>query len=200
MAAPPPPVETLPSAEPSVVSIRLASLGLLFHGPEVDPFDGSYDGRSGMEHLQLALRNRGSRNSPEIGAVEWVVPADEATDERRISTRNAIAGWCRAHTDNTENELSVMAKERRRAWFVGGLFFVVCFAIATALESTAALSGLGGTLLSETIVIAGWVGLWHPLDLTLYASWPPRSHLKLLERIGRLEVKLVPDLRDNRYT
>lgn len=194
MAASPSPVETLPASNPVMVSIRLASLGLVFHGPDVDPFVGSFDGRSGMEHLELALQNRGNRNSPDVYAVEWVVPAEEASAERLEITRNAIAGWCRANAEFTRNELSAIAKERRRSWRLGGLFFAACFAVAAYLERTSALSGFGGTLLSETIVIAGWVGLWHPLDLTLYASWPLRTRLELMERLGRLEVRLAPDL------
>jgi hypothetical protein len=68
-----------------------------------------------------------------------------------------------------------------------------CFALATLLERTSPLSAFGGYLLSETIVIAGWMGLWHPIDLTLPPDSPLRTRLRLMKRIGRLEVKLAPN-------
>jgi hypothetical protein len=196
MTIPPTPVETLALAARGVVAIRLNTIGLLFRGPDLDPFAGSHDDRSGMDHLELALKSRRGTSRPDITTVEWVVPPEEATEKRQEETRDAIAGWCERQSVVARGELSAMAEERRRAWLVGGMFFVACFAVAAALETSQVLSGLGGTLISETIVIAGWVGLWHPLDLTLYASWSLRSRLKLLSRIGGLDVKLVPDARN----
>jgi hypothetical protein len=188
-----PPVETLPDAAPGVVSIRLQTLDLLFQSPVIDPFAGSHDGLSGMDHLKLALKRHWSRDTPDVSALRLVVPAADATPARQAQTQSVIAGWCDAQAAMTDNLLSVMAKERRRAWQVGGLFFAVCFAIATGLEAIPALSGLGGTLISETIIIAGWVGVWHPLDLTLYAWWPHRFRLQQLQKIRRLKVDLLPD-------
>jgi hypothetical protein len=193
METPSPPVETLAVADRGVVAIRLKTIGLLFRGPDLDPFAGNHDDRSGMDHLELALKSRRWARLPDVDTVEWVVPPEEATEERQKETKDAIASWCRGRSVVAQGELSIMAEERRRAWVVGGLFFVGCFAIAAALETSQVFSGLGGTLISETIVIAGWVGLWHPLDLTLYASWPLRTRLRLLNRIGGLDVKLVPD-------
>ncbi len=187
------PVETLADPGPGIVGIRLQSLDLLFRNPEIDPFAGSHDGLSGMDHLKLALKRHWSRDTPDVTMLRLVVPAVDAGPARRDETRRAIAGWCDAQAAVTQNLLSVMAKERRRAWQVGGLFFAACLAIATALETIPALSGFGATLVSETIIIAGWVGVWHPLDLTLYAWWPHRFRLQQLEKIRQLAVELLPD-------
>jgi hypothetical protein len=199
MPPPRPPVQTLPEPAPGIVSIRLQSLDLLFNGPAIDPFAGSHDGHSGMDHLQLALKRHWSRDTPDVHALRLIVPAAEATAGRLADTRQAIAGWCDAQVGVTRNLLSVMAKERRRAWQVGGLFFALCFAIAAALETHAAIAGKWGTLLSETIIIAGWVGVWHPLDLTLYAWWPHRFRLQMLEKVRQLEVSLLPDAPDESH-
>jgi hypothetical protein len=181
----------LPDPAPGVVRIQLESLDLLFQSPTIDPFSASYDGLSGMDQLELAMKRYWSRDTPDVTALELVVPAAQATDEHHAATRQAILGWCDAQTEVTRNLLSVMGKERRRAWQVGGLFFAACFAVATGLETIPALSGLGGTLVSETIIIAGWVGVWHPLDLSLYAWWPHSFRLQRLQRVRRLDIRLV---------
>jgi hypothetical protein len=175
------------------VRIRLQSLDQLFQGPAIDPFAASHDGLSGMDHLQLALKRHWSRDTPDVTALQLVLPPSDSTAAQQDKVRQAVAGWCDAQAAATENLLSVMAKERRRAWQIGGLFFAVCFAAATAMETVPALSGLGGTLISETIIIAGWVGVWHPLDLTLYAWWPHHFRLRLLHKVRQLEISLLPD-------
>jgi hypothetical protein len=166
---------------------------MLFEGPAIDPFAGSHDGLSGMDHVKLGLKRHWGRDMATVTAVEWVVPAAEATGQAEAATRQAIADWCAAQMGVTQNTLLVMGKERRRAWQIGGLFFAACFAIAAALETVPALAGLGGILIAETFIIAGWVGVWHPLDLTLYAWWPHRFRLKLLERTMQLKVRLLAD-------
>ncbi len=187
------PVLTLPDPAPGVIRIRLRSLDLLFESPAIDPFAGSCDGLSGIEHLKLALKRHWGSDTPDVTAVEWVVPAGQATDANRVATGDAMAAWCTAQAAVTRNALMVMVKERRRAWQIGGLFFAACFAVATGLEQIPGVSGFGVTLIAETIIIAGWVGIWHPLDLTLYAWWPHRFQLKLLARTSKLQVTLLPD-------
>lgn len=144
-----------------------------------------------MDHLALALKHQWGSNTPEIHAVEWVVPREEATEHDQAATRKSIQGWSSAQAAITENALLVMAKERRRAWLIGGLVFAACFVFAAVLDRTPALSDLGGALLSESFVIAGWVSIWYPINLTLYEWWPLHRRLKLLEGITRLDVKLL---------
>lgn len=188
-----PPVETLPVPAPGVVRIRLLSPDLMFTGPAIDPFHGSFDGLSGMDHLAQALKREWGSDRPDVVAVEWVLPADLATEQNRAEIRAAMAGWCAAQVAVTRNALLVMAKERRRAWQTGGAFFALCFVLATVVDRTPTLSDLSGALIAETFVIAGWVGVWRPLELTMYAWWPHHFRLRLLDRTGRLDVRLLAD-------
>lgn len=185
------PVQTLENPVSGTVRIRLENLRFLFDSPSVDPFAGSYDGLSGIDHLALALKRHWGSNTPEIRTVEWVVPREEATEQDQAATRTAIQGWCSAQEAIIKNALLVMAKERRHAWLVGGLFFALCFLVAAALDRAPALSDLGGALLSESLIIAGWVSIWYPINLTLYEWWPLRRRLKLLAGTARLDVKLL---------
>lgn len=185
------PVATLESPASRTVRIRLETLRYLFDNPTVDPLTGSYDGLSGVDHLALALKRHWGSNTPEVKSVEWVVPREEATEQNQAAIQSAIQGWCSAQAAITENALLVMAKERRHAWQVGGLFFAACFIVSAALDRAHALSELGGALLSESFIIAGWVSIWYPINLTLYEWWPLRRRLKLLEGTARLNVKLL---------
>jgi hypothetical protein len=41
-------------------------------------------------------------------------------------------------------------------------------------------------------VVIAWVGAWYPLDVLFYYPRPHRRTRKLLERLRRMEVVLVP--------
>jgi hypothetical protein len=46
-------------------------------------------------------------------------------------------------------------------------------------------------LVQESVVIGGWVALWHPLNIFLYDWWPLRAERRLFERLVRMQVKVV---------
>ncbi|MBP7982093.1 MAG: hypothetical protein KAY90_03770, partial [Arenimonas sp.] len=45
-------------------------------------------------------------------------------------------------------------------------------------------------LIQESVVIGGWVALWHPLNIFLYDWWPIRAEIRLYERLVAMEVRL----------
>ena len=46
-------------------------------------------------------------------------------------------------------------------------------------------------LLQESVVIGGWVALWHPLNIFLYEWWPLRAERRLFERLGEMQVQVI---------
>jgi hypothetical protein len=46
-------------------------------------------------------------------------------------------------------------------------------------------------ILSESLVIAGWVVMWRPLELYLYDWWPLRSKRKLYEKLSTIPIEVV---------
>jgi hypothetical protein len=46
-------------------------------------------------------------------------------------------------------------------------------------------------LVQESVVIGGWVALWHPLNIFLYDWWPIRAEKRLFERLGEMQVQVV---------
>ena len=46
-------------------------------------------------------------------------------------------------------------------------------------------------LLRESVVIGGWVALWHPLNIFLYDWWPIRAEIRMFDRLGQMEVRWI---------
>ena len=66
---------------------------------------------------------------------------------------------------------------------------------AVAIAISEAVGGLiaddrYALLVQESVVIGGWVALWHPINIFLYDWWPIRASAKLYERLSRADVQL----------
>jgi hypothetical protein len=79
-------------------------------------------------------------------------------------------------------------REARLSLTIGLATLVACIGGAT-LVPTETL-GTPGEILRESLVIAGWVVMWHPLEVLLYGLWPAVRERRLLERLAAAEVEL----------
>jgi hypothetical protein len=51
--------------------------------------------------------------------------------------------------------------------------------------------GTLGSILTESLLIGGWVAMWRPLQIFLYDWWPLRHHRRVCERLSRAQVQLI---------
>ena len=50
------------------------------------------------------------------------------------------------------------------------------------------------SLLTESVLIGGWVAMWRPLEIFLYDWWPIRADVRLFSRLRDMPVRIVyPD-------
>jgi len=81
-----------------------------------------------------------------------------------------------------------LIREGRLSLAIGLATLVLCIG-AAALVPTATL-GTPGEILRESLIIAGWVVMWHPLEVLLYGLWPVVRERRLLDRLAGAEVEL----------
>jgi hypothetical protein len=66
---------------------------------------------------------------------------------------------------------------------------VLCIGAAALVPADAL--GTPGGIFRESLVIAGWVVMWHPLEVLLYGLWPVVRERRLLERLAAAEIELA---------
>lgn len=47
------------------------------------------------------------------------------------------------------------------------------------------------TFIRESLMIAGWVAMWRPMEIYLYEWWPIRRKGKIFEKLARMPVHIV---------
>jgi hypothetical protein len=81
-----------------------------------------------------------------------------------------------------------LMREARLSLAIGLVTLVVCIGTATLVPADSL--GTLGEILRESLIIAGWVVMWHPLEMLLYGIWPVTRERRLLERLAAAEVEL----------
>ena len=46
-------------------------------------------------------------------------------------------------------------------------------------------------VVSESLLIGGWVAMWKPLEVFLYEWWPIRAEARLYTRLSEMPVRVV---------
>lgn len=123
---------------------------------------------------RLRVDIRIDREQPPAELAAEVPPAVRSHFEREASLQDL--------------RLRRIVREGRLSLAIGLVLLVLCVSGA-ALVPTATW-GTPGEVLRESLIIAGWVVMWHPLEVLLYGLWPVTRERRLLERLAEADVVL----------
>lgn len=174
----------------STITLRLKESKHLFVSTETPPFGVDGLPISGMEYLvnQLSHQKSGS-----ISKLMIQLPSHLLTSIQLSDIRRQINQLCRYKIDQIECERQDAAKEGLHALQSGGLFLAVSLILATLIQQLELLPELIQEFAVEGLLIVGWVGLWHPIELLIYGLWPYRKEKRIYETIANLEVNIIPE-------
>lgn len=120
-------------------------------------------------------------------------PRTDGTDEAGV-LRDAVHSDFTRRAAGARRRLKKLFRDGRISLVIGLTF------LAAAIVISDYVSGLVSNenyafLIQESMVIGGWVALWHPISIFLYEWWPIRAEAKLYDRLGAMPVSLrhVPD-------
>ena len=81
-----------------------------------------------------------------------------------------------------------LVREVRLSLAIGLASLGLCIGAATFVPTERL--GTAGEILRESLIIAGWVVMWHPLEVLLYGLWPVVRERRLLERLAAAQIEL----------
>ena len=171
--------------ETATIQVRIHELRQLFNSIDPSPF-----------------RERDLDPDCEEFIASWAreQPADqplrvEIRVDRERPALELLADVGAAVRSHFAREASLQALRRRRlirevrlSLAIGLATLALCMVAAT-LVPTERL-GTAGEILRESLIIAGWVVMWHPLEVLLYGLWPVARERRLLERLATAEVEV----------
>jgi len=132
-----------------------------------------------------------AREAPRAAPLALVVqlgrePGGEST---AALLRDAVhEHFCRCAAGK-RRELRALFRTGRISLAIGLGFLAVAIALAEYLGELIAHEGYAW-MVSESLIIGGWVALWRPMEIFLYDWWPIRAEAKLSDRLAAMQVSL----------
>lgn len=171
----------------SVLELRLADAQHLFDTLDPAPFrERDLDPKAAAYIVEWA-QEQPSRaplalvvhlGRRDVGAA---VPLDDAVHEyfrrRAVAARRRLTRLFRTGRISLAIGLTVLLFAIVVGEHVGGLFSQARY----------------GRLVEESLVIGGWVALWHPMGIFLYEWWPIGAEARLYDRLSTMGVSVFSD-------
>ena len=150
------------------LTIRPRALDELFSEREFDPFQDD----SGTLWSVAQIPSFSSLNDLAKTRLRIVLPAEEVSPSSRTRIERALTRYC--------SHKILAAGLEMRAWRRGAFskflwslgFFAISLALVAGVQHASWLAEEIRTLITETLVVAGWIILWQPMD-DLIEGWVP---------------------------
>ncbi len=113
-------------------------------------------------------------------------PADEGT---AALLRDAVHEYFERRAALRRRDLRQLFRTGRLSLLIGLVFLAGAIALAQWLGSLIEHEGYAW-LVSESLIIGGWVALWRPMEIFLYDWWPIRADARLFDRLAAMPVTL----------
>jgi hypothetical protein len=115
---------------------------------------------------------------------------EAATPENGAMLRDAVHAYFRERAAATRRRLRQLFRVGRISLLIGLAFLAAVIPIGEYLSLRIDKESYG-YLVKESLVIAGWVALWRPLEIFLYDWWPIRAKAKLEDQLAEVNVQVV---------
>ena len=115
---------------------------------------------------------------------QW--PADDPTEMISQAVHNHFAH----RAELTDLEFRVLMKQGRLSLVIGLTCLTTCLVISHVLLR--AETSTWSSIARESLTIAGWVAMWHPMQIYLYDWWPLRQRGRIYLNLSRMPVEVIP--------
>lgn len=167
------------------IQISLRDLSQLFNSMDPSPFhekDLDHDAEEFIESWVSEFPR-----SETVSLIIYLQQLPDSPDAQDVAER-AIHNYYSYKTQLNRREFKRLMKQGRTSFVIGMMFFGICL-LAGRFIATLGNSPLHDWL-RETLMIAGTVSLWKPMEIYLYDWWPLRRRGAILRKMSLMPVEL----------
>ncbi len=167
------------------ITLHLDNARELFEQPECDYFSGDARYASGVETIvdELKPRSLTAKTRTTI-----VLPEDKIEPDLEQKIGAALSRYSQHKMRQARHELIALRWKGLKALQDGLIFLAVCLVLSIAFDNGEFLPEFLRRFLGEGFLIAGWVSLWHPIEVLLYEWWPLSRENRIYESIMKMEI------------
>jgi hypothetical protein len=99
----------------------------------------------------------------------------------------AVHNYFAYKTELNHREFKLLLREGRTSLLIGLVFLTLCL---SGGQMASRLQIPGASIVETSLTIAGWVAMWHPMDVFLYGWWPLRRAGKVYGKLRAIPVEV----------
>lgn len=166
------------------IELRLTDLNELFNSIDPTPFHHRRLDRDIEDYLETWAMSFSSKAHFHI-----VIHLENMPDNDPIDlVTSAIQNDFKYKAERAERELSLMLRNGRISLIIGLLFLTLCLLGAQLISEE---SHTIGKVIRESLMIAGWVSLWQPMQIFLYGWWPIIRKRNIRNQLARAIIRVL---------
>lgn len=133
-----------------------------------------------------------SRDLPTDARLALVVYLERrhAGDDDAHVVRDAVHQFFRLRAEGARRNLRELFRRGRASLIIGLAALAASIGVGDLLALYAPREGYAAVL-SESVLIGGWVAMWRPLEIFLYDWWPIRADARLFDRLAAMPVRIT---------
>ncbi len=168
-----------------LIELRLRDLRQVFNRLDPAPFREKDLDPAAEAYIEDAVAELGDSRPMKLVVH---LAGDAAADPGAGELPSAFAHYFEYRAAQVALELRRLLRRGSVSLVIGLAFLGLCLVVRQQLASTTGLA-----LLSEGLLIIGWVGLWRPVEIFLYDWWPLWRRKRRLQKIASLPVDIFRD-------
>jgi hypothetical protein len=171
----------------SVLELRLADAQQLFYSLDPAPFrERDLDPKAVDYIVEWA------QEQPSHAPLALVVHLGHCGADDAKTLDDAVHEYFRRRAVATRRRLRKLFRTGRISLAIG-LFFLLAAIVVGEYVGGIFSKARYGRLVEESLVIGGWVALWHPMGIFLYEWWPIVAEARLYDRLSTMSVSVYDD-------
>ncbi|MFN0012535.1 MAG: hypothetical protein ACKVS8_12925 [Phycisphaerales bacterium] len=167
------------------IEIKLRDVAQLFNTMDPSPFHERELDADAEEFILGRAYERHLRDP--VMLVVHLAPGRPGSEPAR-RVEQAVRRHFLTRAQFSKLEFRRLMRDARTSLAIGASFLAGCLALSEAL-TTAAPHTLQ-RILSEGLMIAGWVAMWRPMQMYLYEWWPVRRRIQMFRKLSRMTVEV----------
>ena len=118
-------------------------------------------------------------------------PEAELESEHADQVREALGRYFSYRSEVVGRDLNELFRVGRQSLLIGMAVLATCVLGARAITTALGNDNVAGVM-SESLIILGWVANWKPIEIFLYDWWPLARRRDLYRRLAATDVELGP--------
>lgn len=171
----------------AVLELRLGDLQQLFDSLDPAPFrERDLDPKAAAYIVDWA------QEQPSHARLALVVHLGQRGDASAATLDDAVHEYFRRRAVATRRRLRKLFRTGRISLAIGLAFLLIAIVVGEYVGGMFSKARYG-RLVEESLVIGGWVALWHPMGIFLYEWWPIAAEARLYDRLSAMNVTVFSD-------